>query len=366
MFISWNDFEGDSSLQFLSQTSAGRESSLGVGGWLCSTQMSAVDPNVFLQCVDGVAVLQRSENLAEARLAALRSFNWRWEHNGWLNLLLKRNLWRSHLSSRLSTYFDEFAWVTIVEWKTTEHHRVQHATHGPHVGLEWIVRNSLQDLRACVGVRSTVGFWQSHVFLFRLHRGRFMGCHGRSQPRWVIQRIRELLLAVLWWLSIALGEAKVDQFHHEILIEEDVLALDVPVADALRVAVIDASEDLAEVIAWASLGQPTFLVDQVENGSIFCVLHDNVQSMRSRSWASSWPQMKWRRTCAMTRCSGSTWWYFHASGTSPPWSRCRGTCEETRLERDISTQFSRRPCLYGSRRKQAEMSRTEDSSEFNG
>nr|BAG53170.1 unnamed protein product [Homo sapiens] len=74
----------------------------------------------------------------------------------------------------------------------------------------------------------------------------------------------------------ALGEAKVRQLDVEVLVEEKVLALEVPVDDVQVVAVLDGGGELSEHLACHVLMQGSLALDELEEVALDAKLHDDV------------------------------------------------------------------------------------------
>nr|KAF6319673.1 hypothetical protein mMyoMyo1_008412 [Myotis myotis] len=74
----------------------------------------------------------------------------------------------------------------------------------------------------------------------------------------------------------ALGEAEVGQLDVEVLVEEQVLALEVPVDDVQVVAVLDGQGELVELLASIVFAQGSPAFDEVEEVALDPELHDDV------------------------------------------------------------------------------------------
>uniref|UniRef100_A0A5F9DD73 Uncharacterized protein n=1 Tax=Oryctolagus cuniculus TaxID=9986 RepID=A0A5F9DD73_RABIT len=136
--------------------------------------------------------------------------------------------------------------VGVVVGHGAAHHDIEDDAQAPDVVDLGLVGDALQHLGGCVRCRPAEGLAEDDA------------------PAAVPQA--------------ALGEAEVGELDVEVLVEEEVLALEVPVDDVQVVAVLDGRGELAEHLARHVLVQGPPALDELEEVALDPELHDDVDA----------------------------------------------------------------------------------------
>lgn len=210
----------------------------------------------------------------EIRLAIELAIDWNLRS---VKFRIKIKLSINHQKSLKKTfsYLDQFWWISIIKWQATKDHGIQDTSCCPYVGHEWIVWNSFENLRACISIRSAIGFRDSWVFS-SLFRCRWLICF--SCCTYYFSEVSFGSFGCLWNRFEASGESKVNELHNHVLIKQNIFTLDVSMSYTSLMAIFETSDDLTKEFASKRFRQTSLFMNQLEYRTVWSMLHHNVES----------------------------------------------------------------------------------------